>query len=142
MARCRGAEIKGGSCGTAHIHAIRLGYLRCGRPVLSNEDHYRGDTRQLEAPCRRRIEELNSRVLFRDCGAIHTLSTLVKVLESRKQLRGGTMRAGESDSADSLAYVLTMSLLFVTVDAMTTAKFWLGIGILCTGILVFAAVSI
>ncbi len=52
------------------------------------------------------------------------------------------MRARKSDSADSLAYVLTMSLMFVTWNAMTTAKFWLGIGILCTGILVFATVSV
>ncbi len=64
------------------------------------------------------------------------------VLESRKQLREGVLRARKSDSAESLAYVLTMSFLFVTWNAMATAKFWLGIGILCAGILVLATVSI
>ena len=64
------------------------------------------------------------------------------VLESRKQLREGAMRARQSDSSESLAYVLMTSLLFVTWGAMATAKFWLGMGILCTGILVFVAVSI
>ena len=52
------------------------------------------------------------------------------------------MRARKSEPADSLAYVLTMSLLFVTWGAMTTAKFWLGIGILCAGILVLATIAI
>ena len=64
------------------------------------------------------------------------------VLESRKQLREGNLRASKSDSEESLAYVLMTSLLFVTWGAMATAKFWLGIGILCAGILVLATVSI
>ncbi len=64
------------------------------------------------------------------------------VLESRKQLREGILRASKSDPAESLAYVLMTSLLFVTWGAMATAKFWLGIGILCAGILVLATVSI
>ncbi len=64
------------------------------------------------------------------------------VLESKKQLREGAMRARQSDSAESLAYVLMTSLLFVTWGAMATAKFWLGVGILCAGILVLATVSI
>ncbi len=60
----------------------------------------------------------------------------------KKQLREDTLRARKSEPAESLAYGLTMSLLFVTWGAMTTAKFWLGIGILCAGILVFATVAI
>ncbi len=64
------------------------------------------------------------------------------VLVSRKQLREGILRASKSDSAESLAYVLMTSLLFATWGAMATAKFWLGIGILCAGILVLATVSI
>ena len=52
------------------------------------------------------------------------------------------MLTKRSDSADSLAYALTISLLFVMWEAMTTAKFWLGMGILCAGILVLATVSI
>ncbi len=60
----------------------------------------------------------------------------------KKQLREGILRASKSDSEESLAYVLMTSLLFVTWGAMATAKFWLGIGILCAGTLVLATVSI
>ncbi len=52
------------------------------------------------------------------------------------------MRAKQSDSAESLAYVLMTSLLFVTWGAMATAKFWLGMGILGVAVLVLATGSI
>ena len=45
------------------------------------------------------------------------------------------MQSRESDIEESLAYVLMAALLFATWGAMTTEKFWLGIGILGVAIL-------
>ncbi len=64
------------------------------------------------------------------------------VLESRKQPGEIALWAIKSDAEDSLAYVLMTTLLFATWGAVTTAKFWLGMGILGAAILVLATVSI